>query len=107
MLEHGLGEDERPDEGEDGAGAQGRQHGVGAFVAADPEQREQRGADQTGDRDRDRLGDPGNDHTGENRRDVVLRLVDVQRQQEHDDRDQRRQEEADRTPCLLEPLLAR
>ncbi len=103
VLEHRLGEDERPDEREDGGGPERRQRVVDRHHADHDDGRD---PDEAADRDRHRLGDPEDHDAQQHRGQPVLALLEPGRQQQHHDGDQRSDHQARRAPGLLEPLLA-
>ncbi len=85
------------------AGAERREHLVG--VCPDPQQDQQRRADESGNRDRDRLGDPHDDDGEQDRRHRLLFLGQVQRQEVEDDAGDRSQDVPDVAAPALEALL--
>jgi hypothetical protein len=104
VLEHRLGQDERPDEGEDGGRSERREH-IGRL--GHPEDDDQGDADQAADRDRHRLGDPEDDDAEQQPAEHLLAGRDAERQREKDEGDGRGEEEADRTAPSLESFFGR
>ena len=73
----------------------------------DPEEHRDGDAEQTADRDRHRLADPQRDDAEQHRGEHLLLARNVDREHQEDDGQQRREEEADGAPALLEAFLLR